>query len=60
MSELAKPREEMQSLSARFTEEPVMSPLTEPPTGLEQPTLYKHPTEAKKPKGKKPKGKGNT
>lgn len=64
-SEIAKLREEIQSLSAaKLPEEPVMRPLTESPTGFEQPTLYKHPTEAKKPKGKgeakkpKPKGEG--
>lgn len=62
-SEIAKLREKRQ-----LPEEPVMRPLTESPTGLEQPTLDKHPTKpkpkpkpepkAKKPKGKKPKGPG--
>lgn len=55
---MAKLREEIQSQSAaKLPEAPVMRPLTESPTVLEvpQPTLSKHPTKAKKPKGKKPK-----
>lgn len=56
-SEIAKLREEIKSKSAaKLPKEPVMRPLTESPTVLEvpQPTLYKHPTKAKK---KKPKAK---
>ena len=49
-AELAKMLEDIQRLSDKVTEEPVMSPLTESPTGLEQPNLYNNPTEGKKPK----------
>ena len=54
--EIAKPREEIKSQSAakqKLPDKPVIRPLTESTTGLEKPTVYKHPTEAKKPKAKK-------
>lgn len=51
-SEIAKLREEIKSKSA--AKDPVMLPLTESPTVLEesQPNLYKHPPKAKKKKKK--------
>lgn len=52
VSELAKLREEIQSLSAKLHEEPAMNPLTDSPTGLEQPTLYNISTKAKGKKAK--------
>lgn len=65
--EYDKKREEMISRFAKLPEEPVMSPLTESPTGLEQPTGTKKPKKGtkkgtKKPKKgtKKPKGPNDT
>ena len=62
-SEVAKLREEIQLRSAKpptLHKHPtaVKRPLTKPPTGLEQPTLYMQPKPKGKGKGKEPKGKG--